>query len=358
MADGTAEDVRLAALRGLGLLDTDDELRFDRFTRLAAALFKAPIALVSLVDERRQWFKSCIGLDIRETPREQAFCDFTIRGADVLIIADAAADLRTANNPLVLGPPRIRFYAGAPLRLKDGSAIGTLCVIDTAPRAGVAAVDLEALADLAQLVVDEIETSAVTRAREMALSELKHRMGNVFGQVAGLISLGDSGDISKGDYIAELRRRVLSLHEVNRRLADNDWSPSEIGVVVAQALKPALGDDISRVVRGGAALRVNARTAMTLSMIVSELASNSLKYGALRSGKPGVSLAWSGVGDRLRMTWTEPAAADAPAPVGRVGFGTVLLNRIAPAELNAQVTYSIDARGVFYDLTAPLAGLT
>jgi len=153
------EERRLEALYQTGLLDTDAEERFDRYTRIAAALFDVPIALVSLVDKDRQWFKSRMGLDVRETARDKAFCAHVILGDDVMQVPDALVDDRFADNPLVTDEPRIRFYAGAPLSLGDGSAVGTLCVIDHRAR-NLDEDQLQLLSDLAKLVERELQTNA------------------------------------------------------------------------------------------------------------------------------------------------------------------------------------------------------
>jgi len=128
------EAERLAVLRALEILDTPGEDAFDRLTALARQVFDVPIALVSLVDAKRQWFKAKAGLDASETPRSQAFCAYAILADDILEISDAAEDPRTADNPLVLGPPHIRFYAGAPLTHPEGYRLGTFCIIDEKPR--------------------------------------------------------------------------------------------------------------------------------------------------------------------------------------------------------------------------------
>ena len=151
------EQERLAALRSYRVLDTAPEERFDRLTRLAARLFGKEIALVSLVDETRQWFKSRHGLEAMETPREIAFCAHAILTPEVLVVEDASRDPRFAGNPLVRHSPNIRFYAGAPLIDRDGFALGTLCVVDRRPVEHFSAGDRAQLADLAALVVDELE---------------------------------------------------------------------------------------------------------------------------------------------------------------------------------------------------------
>jgi PAS domain S-box-containing protein len=128
------EAQRLAALHALEILDTQPEAIFDSLTNLAAQTFRTPVAVVSLIDANRQWFKSCLGLDATETERDVAFCDHTIRQARTMIIPDALADARFRDNPLVTGDPNIRFYAGAPLATPDGHKLGSLCVIDFQPR--------------------------------------------------------------------------------------------------------------------------------------------------------------------------------------------------------------------------------
>ncbi len=149
------ENIRLNTLRALNILDTEPEERFDRLTRMARRMFNVPIALVSLVDEKRQWFKSCIGLDVLETPRDISFCGHAILGNEPFIIPDARNDERFADNPLVTGEPYLRFYAGCPLELPKGHKLGTLCIIDSKPRE-MDEEDLTLLKDLASMAEKEI----------------------------------------------------------------------------------------------------------------------------------------------------------------------------------------------------------
>ena len=149
------ETERLSALRRLRLLDTPPDPHFDAITKAAAKRFDVPIALVSLVDSDRQWFKSACGLDAAGTPRDQAFCTFVLMSDEVMVVEDATADVRFQSNPLVLGEPHIRFYAGAPLAWGEDIRLGTLCIIDCKPRA-MSQADIQDLARLADMVSGEI----------------------------------------------------------------------------------------------------------------------------------------------------------------------------------------------------------
>ncbi len=149
------EQRRLKDLRDLNILDTEAEERFDRLTRLAKRVMDVPIALVSLVDENRQWFKSRVGLDACETPRDISFCGHAILRDEIFVIENALDDIRFADNPLVTGPPDIRFYAGVPLRYLSGSKLGTLCVIDRKPRR-LEPEDYRSLRDLGEMAESEI----------------------------------------------------------------------------------------------------------------------------------------------------------------------------------------------------------
>lgn len=150
------EAARIAALDKYAILDTDPEQSFDDLTLLASFVCKTPIALISLVDEDRQWFKSRIGIELSETSREVAFCSTAILQPDVFVVPDALADDRFRDNPLVVSDPHIRFYAGAPLINEDGFALGTLCVVDRAPRE-LAPDEREALKALSRLVLAQLE---------------------------------------------------------------------------------------------------------------------------------------------------------------------------------------------------------
>lgn len=168
------EDKRIDCLHSLNILDTASEERFDRLTRLAQRIFDVPIALVSLVDTNRQWFKSCMGLDASETGRDISFCGHAILDDQVFVINNALQDPRFTDNPLVTDAPHIRFYAGCPLRDVGGQRLGTLCLIDTKPR-DFSHDDVIALKDLAAMA--EQELAAVQLATTDELTEISNRRG-------------------------------------------------------------------------------------------------------------------------------------------------------------------------------------
>ncbi|TWI64401.1 excisionase family DNA binding protein [Pseudoduganella lurida] len=153
---GREEAARLVALESSRLVDTPPEERFERIVRLASLVTGSPIALVSLLTSSRQWFKAKVGLETEETPRAWAFCSHAVLHDEPFVVEDAAIDPRFRDNPLVQGDPRIRFYAGVPLRDGNGQALGTLCVIDREPRR-LRSAELQALVDLAEIASEEVQ---------------------------------------------------------------------------------------------------------------------------------------------------------------------------------------------------------
>ena len=169
----TNEQARLDTLRSLNILDSVREERFDRLTRLARRLFNVPIAIVSIVDAEREWFKSSLGVELTETSREISFSGHTILGDDLLVVPDTAKDERFYDNPLVINTPNIRFYAGCPITARNGTKLGTFSIMDHQPR-DLGEGERELMHDLASMVEQEIATSQHETIDELSMLSNRH----------------------------------------------------------------------------------------------------------------------------------------------------------------------------------------
>jgi PAS domain S-box-containing protein len=213
------ESVRLAVLRALEVLDTPPEPAFDRLTALAADLFDAPMALVSLIDEDRQWFKSRLGVDGCSTPREEAFCDHALglEPGGVLVVEDATRHPVFRDYPAVTGEMSVRFYAGAVLTSSEGAALGTLCVLDTVPRPRPSDRKLNQLVALAQTVVETLEARA--RAREMERNATLLKMAENMSGIGAWRYLCKTGKMNWSD-------AIYRVHGVTRETYDPNLTDS------------------------------------------------------------------------------------------------------------------------------------
>ena len=155
---GAAEQARLEAIDQLDILDTPREEPFDRLSRLICNIFDVPMAIVSIIDGHRQWYKAFDGIAASEVERQDSFCNLLVEDPRPLIVPDATQDVRFAQKPAVLGPPKVRFYAGVPLTTTDGHVIGTICALDTRPRAFDDR-QVEILSDIAHLTMQAIKLS-------------------------------------------------------------------------------------------------------------------------------------------------------------------------------------------------------
>ncbi|MBI2705755.1 MAG: diguanylate cyclase [Actinobacteria bacterium] len=206
--DAQDEDDRLADLVDLGLLDTAPEKRFDDITRLASRTFQVPVALVSLVDRDRQWFKSRVGMELTETGRDVSFCGHAILGDEVFVVEDATNDSRFADNPLVTGTPRIVFYASVPLHGSGGHNVGTLCIIDHEPRT-FSADDRSTLRDFGHLVEREMVTEETTSALAL-LKRTEARYQASFAQAPIGMAMVGLSDEKLGE-ILEINEALVEL---------------------------------------------------------------------------------------------------------------------------------------------------
>lgn len=235
------EPARLAELHAYRILDTPPERAFDDLTALASSIAGTPIALVSLIDAGRQWFKSRVGLDSTETPRDIAFCAHAILGSDPLVVEDATRDPRFAGNPDVVGGERIRFYAGTPLESPGGHRLGTLCVIDRVPRTVSPQVEA-ALSIIARQVVTQLELrkagfelreqsarlAAMSRMKDEFVSIVSHELRTPLTAIKGSLQLLIEGAVDDEDERAHLQAAALSSAERLIRLVNDILDVSKI----------------------------------------------------------------------------------------------------------------------------------
>ncbi len=301
MSRDWAEADRLAALRAYRILDTPPEVAFDDFVVLAADICEAPIAVINLVDECRQWFKAEIGLGTNETPLDVSICAHAILQPGLFVVPDLAADRRFDCNPLVTGEPRLRFYAGALLETAEGLPLGTLCVLDHTPRrAGLTerqGFALQALArqimaqlDLRRALHDrgvaEAEKSRLLVEKDLLMQEVHHRVKNSLQMVQSLLlyQARGTGRPEVAGELAQSAARVGTIAAIHDRLYRTE---SALEVEVGAYLE-SLVDDLGRAVgtaRGrpitvrADAVRWPAADVPPLGLIATELVTNALKYG-------------------------------------------------------------------------------
>jgi anti-sigma regulatory factor (Ser/Thr protein kinase) len=251
------EQARLAALRRYRILDTDPERAFDDLTMLASHICGTPMALITLIDEDRQWFKSEVGVGIRETERSIAFCTHAITQPGIMEVPDARDDDRFRHNPMVVGVPHIRFYAGAPLITPDGHGLGTLCVVDTKPR---------------RLTAEQAQALDALRRQAQAQLELRH---NLF-ELEAALAARDRAEAEQTALVAQLR---ASLEKVDKLSALIPFtSTCEMNLVL-----PAMPSSIPTVSEGVRQLLESKGWTddelMPVELAIDEALANAIRHG-------------------------------------------------------------------------------
>ena len=275
----------MAAVRRYDILDTPPDGSFDRITAIAARIFDAPIAIISIVDHDRIWFKSHHGLATDEIGRDPGLCASAILSPDPHILTDATTDPRSLANPLVAGDFGLRFYAGVPLRTSDGHNLGTLCVIDKTPRP-IDQNQIDDLKDLASVVMDQLELrlsaiQAVSQAKLMA-REIDHRVMNSLQFIAGMLSMQSrAGNLSDAASQLEIAaNRVAAVARVHRHfITDETDEVSCIAFLrrLCADLSEILGKPVE--VRGDDS-QIPTTTVQPIGLMVNELVINAAKHGA------------------------------------------------------------------------------
>lgn len=364
-AAGWIEADRLAALLRYGILDTPPEPEFDNITRVAALVCKAPMAVVNLIADTRQFFKSEIGLGVREMPLDVSLCARAILEPDILVVPDLAGDSRFDCNPLVSGSPHLRFYAGARLDTPEGLPLGTVCVLDYQPRPeGLTAEQTEVLRALARQTMAHLELKRTVAARDLLARELSHRIKNIFSVVSGLAS-ASARDSAAHDFAAAFRGRVGALARAHDYvLADGPPAgPRPGGGARDGTLRGLLDVLLLPYDEGGRRIRITGddlalgrSAATTLALILHEQATNAMKYGALSNGSGTVHVDCRIHGDSLEIRWEERGGPPPPGTPAETGFGTTM---VAGGIGNLGGTIAADwaAQGLRVTLSVPLKGL-
>lgn len=360
-----ADPARLLAVRASGLLDTPPDEGFDRLTRIVSRLLNAPVSLISVVDENRQFFKSQHGLTeplatTRQTPLSHSFCQHVVTSGKPLVIEDARLDPRLHDNKAVT-EQGVVAYLGVPLRAPGNAIIGSLCAIDSSPRKW-SDEDLSTLADIAEVVSSEIalrhEISERKRAEQgqfLLIRELNHRVRNTLATVQAVIQLSLASSPSMESFRESISARIASLARVHTMLADQQWSTTTFQEVLANELEPYQKD--GQIEMTGPELRLSSESAVILAMVLHELTTNASKYGALSGAQGRVQLNWTlspnPSGQRLALDWRETGGPALSAP-GRGGFGTLLLNRLLKGPLQGNISFDPAPDGMRVRLEALL----
>ena len=299
------ENERLNELYDSGLLDTPKESDFDNLTNLASSIFGAPVSIITLVDENRQWFKSCFGLpeEITETPREISFCGHAINNpSEVLVIPDARLDNTFSDNPLVSGDPNIVFYAGAPLISKNGYPLGTFCIIDFKPRK-LSQQDVETLkilsnqvSKLIDLRLSNEELTESLKEKSLLLKEIHHRVKNNLQLVSSLLRLQansiDNEDFSKA--IVASQERIKSMAIVHEKL----YQSKSLAEVNIKSYFDALIEEKSKVTSNkdinfsleipNVAFKIDKL--VPIGLLINEMITNSYKHAFHTSNENTISI--------------------------------------------------------------------
>lgn len=355
-----SEADRLAALLRYGVLDTPPEPEFDNITRVAALVCKAPMAVVNLVADTRQFFKSEIGLGVREMPLDLSICARAILEPEILVVPDLAEDRRFDCNPLVTGSPHLRFYAGARLDTPEGLPLGTVCVLDYQPRPeGLTSDQQEVLRALARQTMAHLELKRTIRARDLLARELSHRIKNVFSVVSGLAS-ASARDGEARAFVAAFRERIGALARAQDYVLPGSFTArTERESTVKGLLKVLLHPydvDGRRIRITGDDMPLGQSAATTLALILHEQATNAIKYGALATAEGRVRVDCRACGESFEILWEEQGGPPTAGPPVETGFGTTMVSSGIDS-LGGTITADWAARGLRVTLSLPMRSL-
>lgn len=346
------EELRLAELRRYDILDTPSEPAFDELVQLAAEICETPIALISLVDENRQWFKAKVGIEVDQTERDSSICSHSILEDGLLEIPDTRLDERTSDNPLCLDDPNIRFYAGVPVNSREGIPLGTLCVIDRKPRE-LTDVQRQTLHVLANQVKSQIELRQALKREILLRKEVDHRVKNSLQAVSALARLqaNRTDDMTVKAALEQIDARVLTIaathEELHRFGTGNEVQVRYLFERMCSLFRGLLPAKVRMSCRADH-LVVTPGEAQAIGTILTEFVLNALKHGFV--GNAGGTIELSGIrdGQHYRMVCRDTGGADSGA-VARIreskGLGSRLITTSAK-QLKAVPEWSISGGGL------------
>jgi two-component sensor histidine kinase len=364
------ESDRLAALRSYRVLDTPPEPEFDDLVQLAARACQTPVALISLIDERRQWFKAEVGLGVRETTLDRSVCLSAMLEPGMTIVPDLTENPRFAHNPLVVGEPHLRFYAGAVLRTPDGVPLGALCIFDHRPRnltdeqastLTMLARQVMALLELRRALAERDEkleaSHQIEQRQALLVRELHHRVKNTLATVQALVGATGRSTDSFDAFYRSFSNRIVSLAKTHNLLTEDYWQTAPLREIALIELKPFAEGRQPRFMLIGPPVELSADLAVPVGMALHELTTNAVRHGALSVPTGYVRVQWS-VGEtegvrKLHLEWCEFGGPPVSEPQHK-GFGSILLQRVLPMQCKAEVEVQYTREGLQFQMDAPL----
>jgi len=365
--DSLGNPERLAALAETHLPDSGPEEAFDRLTRMVTRLLGVPVSLVSLVDDRRQFFKSQHGLqgavgEQRQTPLSHSFCQHVVVAQAPLIVTDAENDPRVREN-LAIADMGVKAYLGVPLILPSGYVIGSLCAIDTAPRPWSDA-DLKSMRDVAAIVMSEIglrreiaRRQKAEDSQELLIAELHHRVKNTLSTVQALIQLNLRSSPSMADFRGTIAGRIESLAKTHTLLTAKRWRAIGFRDILKSEIEPY--EQAARVNLSGPDFDLEAEVASTVGMVIHELTTNAAKYGALSASSGTIDVHWTletvtdDADARVTLAWRERGGPRVQPP-DKKGFGSILIERLIVRQFGGTATFEFGRDGMVFDAAFPI----
>lgn len=346
---GVTNPARLASLHRSGMMDSPASVDFDRTARLAARILDAPVALVSFVDDVRQFFKAQYGLsgqaaEDRGTPLDQSMCRYVVDTGEPFIVSDTANSSGLKDHPAITELD-VAAYAGVPICAPDGSVLGSFCAIDHKPHDWTDE-DLATLKDLAKVVEAELALRATVAQRELVLDEMTHRIKNLFSMINGMVRIDSRHAKTPAEMADSLGQRISALNDAHQLIvpvvaAENVNIPStDLGALMRRLLAAHLAGPSAQLSLEGPHVNVGEKAVIYMALALHEIATNASKYGALGAVDGRVTVAWDIEGEELVIRWLEVAEPgyehDRPAPKGE-GFGSRLMEMAVTYQLGGRV---------------------